>query len=154
MFHILAHILCLCKKVVQVSASLCGTYIAGDFLDLLHVLLVWSVIRQCVSLSLGLVVLHLVDDLRNNHHHILSSASKDIKTWTIIKQFLTRTFKPLDKNKTKLTSLIFLLRLWTSYSGVSRIEVNLSLARSYCSLYLHWWRAIRYKHKEVSITHN
>lgn len=59
-----------------------GTYIAGDLLDLLHVLLVWSVIRQGVSLSLGLVVLHLVDDLRNNHHRIVRSISKDTKTNT------------------------------------------------------------------------
>lgn len=54
------------------GVTLSGTHIAGDLLDFLHVLLVWSVIRQGVCLSFGLVVLHLVDDLRNNHHHIVS----------------------------------------------------------------------------------
>lgn len=44
------------------------TYTAGDLLDLLHVLLVWSVIRQGVPLSLVLVVLHLIDDLKDNCH--------------------------------------------------------------------------------------
>lgn len=116
-FHILA-----CYAVLS-TASL--THIAGDILDPLHVLLVWSVIRQSVSLSLGLVVLHLVDNLRNNHH-----SQEQFKRYQIIEHFFFFT-------KQKLTSVIFLLRLWASYSGVSRTEVNLSLARSYCSLYLH-----------------
>lgn len=53
------------RKLFFLNSKMCETYIAGDFLDLLHVLLVWSVIRQGVSLSLGLVVLHLVNDLWN-----------------------------------------------------------------------------------------
>lgn len=72
--------MCFCKLLLFFIRKMRGTYIAGDLLDLLHVLLVWSVIRQGVSLSLGLVVLHLVDDLRNNHHRIVRSISKDTKT--------------------------------------------------------------------------
>lgn len=41
-----------------------STHSAGDVFDLLHVLLVWGVIRQSVCLGLGFVVFHLVDDLR------------------------------------------------------------------------------------------
>lgn len=39
------------------------THSAGDVFDLLHVLLVWSVVRQGVCLGLGFIVFHLVDDL-------------------------------------------------------------------------------------------
>lgn len=39
------------------------THVAGDILDLLHVLLVWCVVRQAISLGLVLVVLHPVQDL-------------------------------------------------------------------------------------------
>lgn len=72
------------------AESLSGTYIAGDVFDLLHVLLVRSVIRQGVSLSLGLVVLHLVDNLSNNHHHIVRRTSEDTKPRVeVVRHFLT-----------------------------------------------------------------
>lgn len=78
------------KKSIESGASVSGTYTAGDVLDLLHVLLVWSVIRQGVSLSLGLVVLHFVDDLRNNQCHTVRSISEDAKTQKkITENFMT-----------------------------------------------------------------
>lgn len=56
-----------------------GTYTAGDVFDPLHVLLVWGIVRQGVRLSFGLIVLHLVDDLRIHHCHIVRRISKDTK---------------------------------------------------------------------------
>lgn len=40
------------------------TYIAGDLFNLLHVLIQRSVMSKCVTSCFGLVVLHLIDNLK------------------------------------------------------------------------------------------
>lgn len=110
----------------------CKTYIADKFLDLLHVKIQRSVMAKCVTFSLILIILHLVDVLEK-------------KTWLMLRkeQILTgiaETDIPVcQEGKDKgLTSLISFLRLWTWCSGVSSTDVYCDLRRSYCDLYFHY----------------